>query len=437
MKLIELSKAAPLLPLAMFWPSWIWYAERLSDGSDEPWGVLALLAASVIAVKQRVCSELKLVASLPFFILYLLGLSERIPDLMLGVIAVLGCAAAWGLFHSRRFPLVTLLLLSLPLISSLQFFAGYPLRVVVGEIVAHILSAVGFHVNRVGTLLEYQDRLLWIDAPCSGIRSLWCTSFVVVTLCAIFDLKWLHSIKIALLIMPLTMLSNVTRVALLFFTESKLVESPAWFHQGIGLLTFAGTTMLACSIVLRFAATHSRVAARVLLSPRPRYAPYVLFALSSLLPLIVQPVEPVAALSRSTDVTWPQSIDGQALTKLSLTERDKEFQNGFPGKFARFKTQSSEVLIRYVTNATRKLHPAADCLRGIGYQIKPLSAEKTRTNGVKSCVRADKDGKSIKVCEFIVGKEGQEFSDPSTWFWHAFFNPKAGPWYAFTVSEEM
>ena len=31
-----------------FWPVWRWYAQRLDDGSDEPWAIVALLAAALL-----------------------------------------------------------------------------------------------------------------------------------------------------------------------------------------------------------------------------------------------------------------------------------------------------------------------------------------------------------------------------------------------------
>jgi len=37
------------LQAAALWPIWLWYAKRTADGSDEPWGLLALGAVLLCA----------------------------------------------------------------------------------------------------------------------------------------------------------------------------------------------------------------------------------------------------------------------------------------------------------------------------------------------------------------------------------------------------
>jgi hypothetical protein len=67
----------------------------------------------------------------------------------------------------------SLLLLSLPSVASLEFFLGYPLRVLVGEATAFLLQMQGLDVWREGVCLHFGEKLIWIDAPCSGIKMLW------------------------------------------------------------------------------------------------------------------------------------------------------------------------------------------------------------------------------------------------------------------------
>ena len=49
--LLRLQGPTPLLILAMqgvaFWPVWRWYGERITDGSDEPWGIVALATHAI------------------------------------------------------------------------------------------------------------------------------------------------------------------------------------------------------------------------------------------------------------------------------------------------------------------------------------------------------------------------------------------------------
>ena len=45
------------LPLALLllalWPHWRWMAARMVDGSDEPWGAVALVTALVLVARER------------------------------------------------------------------------------------------------------------------------------------------------------------------------------------------------------------------------------------------------------------------------------------------------------------------------------------------------------------------------------------------------
>src|SRR5262249_20243312 len=38
--------------LLTLWPHWVWMARRLTDGSDEPWGVLALVTVLVLVARE-------------------------------------------------------------------------------------------------------------------------------------------------------------------------------------------------------------------------------------------------------------------------------------------------------------------------------------------------------------------------------------------------
>lgn len=99
-----------------------------------------------------------------------------LPPLLRALIAVtaIGCTLC-SLRFGKSFDAGAfgLLYLSLPLIPSLQFYGGYPLRVLVACAAAPILRLGGFAVMRDGTCLNWSGQLIWIDAPCSGIRMLW------------------------------------------------------------------------------------------------------------------------------------------------------------------------------------------------------------------------------------------------------------------------
>src|SRR5690606_31711754 len=98
-------------------------------------------------------------------------------------------ALALGLALSRwRFgvwlhPGVTgLLLLSLPVVPTLQFYLGYPMRWLVAALASAMLRLAGYAVRPEGACLDWAGKLVALDAPCSGVRMLWAGLFLAMAL---------------------------------------------------------------------------------------------------------------------------------------------------------------------------------------------------------------------------------------------------------------
>ncbi len=253
------SKAACLLPLSFlsaevlcFWPVWKWYAERMLDGSDEPWGVAALLTGLAFVARNRTRRPIpvSLAASLPLLIyvlfysalpslaragLAMLSITLTISPLLLGTTLHLGFAA--------------LTLLSLPIIASLQFYLGFPLRVVNGEIAAFLLRSCGEFVTAHGTTLLWRGDYVVIDAPCSGIKMLWGGLYFCFTLASFAHLSnrktWLAYTFAAFSVF----LANILRTFVLFFSETRILPMPTWFHSGVGLLCFFMNAVLVLAFI--------------------------------------------------------------------------------------------------------------------------------------------------------------------------------------------
>ena len=252
----------PLIALSIsFWPVWNWYGERVVDGSDEPYGILALVAALVIvfakSAKRRELSASVLLLITGASVFYALA-AERLPLLLQGIICVLCLTVLISqLFFDRKLHLglLGLLVLSLPLIASLQFFMGFPLRFITAKLSAEIISCIGFPVHAEGTLLHWRGELVALDTPCTGIRMLWSGLFLHFLLSSWRGIEN----KLTLLGYSLSMLiifgGNLLRTVLLFFTESRIVSAPEWMHSGIGLISF---TLVAAAIIFM----HQRFEAR-------------------------------------------------------------------------------------------------------------------------------------------------------------------------------
>ncbi len=131
---------------------------------------------------------------------------------------------------------------------------------------------------------------------------------------------------------------------------------------------------------------------------------------------------------------FPAKFEDLNLKELGLSEREEYFLEDFPGKIGRFTDGRREIIIRWVTQATRKLHPAKDCFEAIGYKTKPLPI-KVDENGKRwSCFSAKKGEESLRVCEKIYDNSGNEWTDVSSWYWSA-FQQTSGEWWALTIAE--
>ena len=131
---------------------------------------------------------------------------------------------------------------------------------------------------------------------------------------------------------------------------------------------------------------------------------------------------------------FPTEFEGRPLRDVGLTAREQYFLNDFPGQIGRFTDGRRELIIRRVTEGTRKLHPASDCFRAIGYSITPLPLRIDAEGRRWSSFAAVKDNESLKVFERIEDNTGREWTDVSTWYWSV-WGEQNGEWWAWTIAE--
>lgn len=112
---------------------------------------------------------------------------------------------------------------------------------------------------------------------------------------------------------------------------------------------------------------------------------------------------------------------------MALSAVEQRFTAQFPGAIARFSAGARAVTLRHVTRPTRKLHPAADCYRGLGYRIQAIHLEqRSDGDGLQRCFVASGHGVDLRVCEYIEDAAGQSFSDNSAWYWSALSGGSVG-----------
>ncbi|MET3494020.1 exosortase Q [Variovorax boronicumulans] len=250
---IDRAPAAGWLALqcAALTPTWTWMVQRMRDGSDDPLGMVALVALAALAWQCR--RELRASPRLGWLALAGagtvlatllrsgLGGLPALPPLAAGLVAVLALACGLLAFLPRRvaaLPVAGLAVLALPLLSSLQFYAGYPLRVVTAE-ASRWLLVPGFDVAREGASLMVDGRLVIVDAPCSGVQMVWLGYF---TACAVAlwtrrsDAAFVRRLPMVGL---LVLAGNIVRNSVLVAFEGAGQALAPWAHNALGLVVLA------------------------------------------------------------------------------------------------------------------------------------------------------------------------------------------------------
>jgi len=164
-----------------------------------------------------------------------------LPNLASALIALLALAAGLAAFLPTRVataPVIGLSVLSLPLLASLQFYAGYPLRVVTAEI-SRWLLALGHEVTRSGSSLQVNGHLVIVDAPCSGVQMVWLgyfTACLVALPAALTNRTFLMRLPV---VGVLVLTGNIVRNTLLVAAEASGQHLPGWAHEAVGLVVLA------------------------------------------------------------------------------------------------------------------------------------------------------------------------------------------------------
>lgn len=230
------------LHAATFWPQGLWLARRVADGSDDPLGIAA--AAALLVWLWRAKDALRMTPQLPW-----LGAAAALtlaataalfvaPSLIAAMLAALALAAhlaAWLPPRAPRLALAGLALLALPLIASLQFYVGYPLRVFTAQFSAWLLQAVGIAAERSGAAMTVAGHLVIVDAPCSGVQMAWLAYFAACAVAAFAPLRDIKLLRRLPLVSLLVLAGNVLRNTVLVALEARPQGLAPALHEAIGV----------------------------------------------------------------------------------------------------------------------------------------------------------------------------------------------------------
>lgn len=246
------------------WPHGLWMARRVQDGSDDPLG-LAAVAALLMLVGAR-ASTLRVTPRTGWLAAGVaLGVAANaalwaLPPLACALLAALSLAAAlmaWLPADSPRLPLAGLVLLSLPWIASLQYYGGYPLRVLTAQLSAWLLQGLGLVAERSGTAMWVSGQLVIVDAPCSGVQMAWMAWFCACAVAALVSLRDADFLRRLPVVGVIVLAGNVLRNTVLVALESRPQGLHGALHEGIGLVALAA--VCAGVIVLMKRRSHAAV----------------------------------------------------------------------------------------------------------------------------------------------------------------------------------
>ena len=240
-----------LLVVCSFVPSYLWYLARITSGGESAWA-MALIPYLLYCgmkgekpVNQAAATNKRnkknLLTSLGILV-YSLTWWFPCPALIKATIAILTLLNHFGKIQQWRFTLLSLH--TLPLMASMQFFLGYPLRRLVTEASALGLRLGGLPIEAQGTGLSLHEQAVYVDPPCSGIKMLWAGIIVMALLTHLLRLSAKATGLLLLATVTTLITANVIRGSILFFPESHLVQWPDWTHEGVGLVVYTLSILL-------------------------------------------------------------------------------------------------------------------------------------------------------------------------------------------------
>jgi exosortase/archaeosortase family protein len=247
------------------WPHGAYLVQRAVDGSDDPLGLLALAAVAALVVWHRHGLRLTprlgwLVASMALALAangaWWAGVAALLASLLAALSLVCALLAWWPAAQPRA-PLAGLVVLALPWIASLQFYLGFPLRVVTAQLSAWGLQLAGFDATRSGATMMVNGQLVIVDAPCSGVQMAWLAYFTACAAAAALSIPDRVFIRRAAWVGAIVLGANVLRNSVLVALESRPVGLGAAWHEAFGLVALAAVCVAVLALMQRKEAVHA------------------------------------------------------------------------------------------------------------------------------------------------------------------------------------
>jgi exosortase/archaeosortase family protein len=240
-----------------FWPVWIWWANRVAGEAEAAWGLAALVTAAWFAWRNPAADRpehrsLPLAAAM----VAAYGISVWVATpIFRAAIATATIGTTLVCWRGVRCAagVIGLCVIALPVSASLQFVAGFPMRLAASAIGSWALAASGAAVTTEGTGLRWNGGLAEVDAACSGIRMLWAGLYLGLTAACAYGASTRRTLATMSAAVAAVIVGNALRTAGLFYLEGGLLPVPeatrSLVHAGAGLAVFAviGAATVLCA----------------------------------------------------------------------------------------------------------------------------------------------------------------------------------------------
>lgn len=490
------------------WPTWQWYFSRICDPQDYLTSsmvlgtILFFLSKELISnFKQLPCKQTQVGLSSSANATTLSSSQSAVIILLLAIYAVLNTVAlpmiqalaivVLNVFvisicfkQIGKLPAFWILcLLALPIIPSLQYYLGYPLRSLIANVTAWCLSSQHIQATVEGAMLSINSVQVGIDEPCSGIRYLWCSLFAASILAILYKLNAKKTFLSILAGTGLAIVFNIVRTGNLALIEFGIQQGftstrnlghgsllNGLVHQGIGLTTYAIMLFTLFSIIKYLSRStgsvqNVQIPAPNITSPtqRAKYVVILATVIVALIPLTCKanteygagselstkqaldnPQETSAhqrfcqeQLSILSPLTSPESNSPAdqkvSLSPQNLTSKEAKFYSNFPGYISKFHGPKEEFIFRTIYKPTRMVHSSLECFAGTGYTISDQGIVQDNHKRLWRQFKAKKDKTLFLVQEQIFDQHGNSWTDLSQWYWNCLFQKTFGPWHTVTI----
>lgn len=239
------------------WDGWWWLILRLEVAPEEVIALLLMLTF-LAATRLRDLQWQRRLHSPPLFmlalwlVLYAASHSMAPPIVRSGIAVSTTLACLYLILFVSRPPAAFwgLIALAMPILPSLQFVLGYPMRVISATVTVALLQMQGHAVTQDAANLVWRGEVIQFDAPCSGVSMLRATLLLTLMGCILLRSGVLKTFAAVVLCTLLAIICNALRATSLFYVEGGvIVEASPWWHDGIGIAAF-GLLAMATLVML-------------------------------------------------------------------------------------------------------------------------------------------------------------------------------------------